>query len=180
MNHLVLITNRIAVGSERAAQSNVGIELAILVEVDDAEIFRLAHGAARGLQFTLEQAKKRGFAAAIRANEADAHAVGDDEVEMIEQLAIADGIAEIVESDELLGLAIGGGERDSGAGRASARVHVGEFADEFVGFVDARLGFSGARFGAAAQPLDFGVHAILQGFLTIPLGVQIQFFRLQE
>ena len=180
MNHLVLITHRIAVGSERAAQSNVGIELAILVEIDDAEIFRLAHGAARGFQFTLEQAKKRGFATAIRANEADAHAVGDDEVEMIEQLAIADGIAEVVESDELLGLAIRGGERDSGAGSTSASVHVGEFTDEFVGFVDARFGFGGARFGAAAQPLDLGVNAILQSFLTIPLGVEIQFFRLQE
>ena len=80
MNHLVLITHRIAVGSERATQRNVGVQLAILVEIDDAEIVCLAHGAARGLQFTLEQAKKSGLAATIRANETDAHSGSDDEV----------------------------------------------------------------------------------------------------
>ena len=180
VNHLVLITHRIAVGSECAAQGDVGIELAILVEINDAEIVGLAHGAARGLQFTLEQAKKSGFAATIRSDEADAHSVGDDEVEMVEQLAISDGIAEVVEGDELLGLAIGSGKSDSGAGSTSARVHIGEFADKFAGFIDARLGFCGARFGAAAEPLDFGVNAILQGFLTISLGVEIEFLGLEK
>ena len=43
MNYLILIANRVTIRSQGAPQSNVWIELAILVEIDDAQIFGQAY-----------------------------------------------------------------------------------------------------------------------------------------
>ena len=57
---------------------------------------------------------------------------------------------------------------------------VAEFADEFVSAVDAGLGLAAARPGTAAQPLDFGVDAVLQGLLMARLGVHPLLFDFEK
>ena len=66
------------------------------------------------------------------------------------------------------------------ASGASARIEVGEIAHQFVSFVDAGPGFGGTRFGAAAQPFKFDVHAILERVLMFLLGVEIVFLGFQK
>ncbi len=93
-----------------------------------------------GLSSPCKQAQQGGFAAAVGADEADAHSVGDDEVQIGEQRAlIVEAIGEAFDFDEALALASGAGEIEIGAGGAGAGAQIAEFADEFVGAVDARL-----------------------------------------
>ena len=101
-----------------------GIQLAILVEIDDAEILSLPHRTTRGFQLTFQQAKESRLAAAIWTNETHAHAGSDDEMEMIEQRAITDGIAEVVQGDELLGLPVGSRKTDSGGLEVRVRAFI--------------------------------------------------------
>ncbi len=80
----------------------------------------------------------------------------------------------------MFGLAITRREIDFRVDLAGALVQVREFADHFVRFIDPRFRFRRAGFGAATQPLDFGVHQIGEGVLPFALGVQIFFLRFQE
>jgi hypothetical protein len=48
------------------------------------------------------------------------------------------------------------------------------------GVVDAGLGFGGAGLGAAAQPLDFGLDAILERGLELRLGFEVGLLALDE
>jgi hypothetical protein len=84
VNDAIAIDDGIAVRRKRAAQSYVGIERAGLVEVDDAQPVGAANLPPVGSQLSLQQAQQRGLAAAIRADEADAHSGGEDEVEAVE------------------------------------------------------------------------------------------------
>ncbi len=77
-------------------------------------------------------------------------------------------------------MASGAGEIEIGAGGAGAGAQIAEFADEFVSAVDAGFGFASAGFGAAAQPLDFGVDAVFEGFLMAGLGVHPLLFDFEE
>ena len=139
-------------------------------------------GAGVGLELALQEAQQSGFAAAVGTDEADAHSVGDDEVEVRVRSGRSSpkAIGEAFDFDEALALASGGGEVEIGAGGAGAGAQVAKFADEFVGAVDARFGFATAGFGAAAQPLDFGVDAVFQGFLMARLGVHPLLFHFEE
>ncbi len=89
-------------------------------------------------------------------------------------------IGEALDFDEALALASGAGEIEIGAGGAGAGAEIAEFADEFVGAVDARFGFATAGFGASAEPLDFGVDAVFEGFLMAGLGVHPLLFHFEE
>ena len=93
---------------------------------------------------------------------------------------VVEVIGEAFDFDEALALASGGGEVEFGAGGAGAGAQIAEFADEFVGAVDARFGFATAGFGAAAEPLDFGVDAVFEGFLMAGLGVHPLLFHFEE
>ena len=84
MNHAIAINHRIAIGRERAAQSELRIEHAILIEVNDAQRIRFANRAAEGCNFAAQKAQQRGLAAAVGADEAHAHSGGDGEIEICE------------------------------------------------------------------------------------------------
>ena len=102
------------------------------------------------------------------------------EIHIFRKVAAADVVGDGVEFDRALGLAFGGGEinlRGDGAGSA---IQVREFADHAVGFIDARFRFRGARLGAAAQPFDFGAHAIFERVLMLALRVEIALPWLRE
>ncbi len=180
MNHLILINDGIAIGREGAAERKIGIEFAVLLEGDDAQGVRFADFAAVGLKITLQQTEQRGLAAAVGAHQADAHSRGDGEVEIFEKGAAADGVGDAGQIDEPLGLAIRRGEINFGGGGTGPGIQRREFANHSVRFIDARLGFRGSRFGAAAQPGDFRVDAVREGVLPLSLRVEIRFFGLQK
>ena len=102
------------------------------------------------------------------------------EIHIFEKRPSADGVGDVFEADELLGLAIGGGEVNLGGGGARAIVQVREFADHQVCFINARFRFGGASFRSAAQPFNFGVHEILERFLAFALRVEILLLGFQE
>ena len=77
-------------------------------------------------------------------------------------------------------MAIRRGEVNLGGRGARAVVQVREFADHRVRFINARFRFGGARFGAAAQPFNFGVYEIFERFLPLALRVEVLFLRFQE
>ncbi len=86
----------------------------------------------------------------------------------------------MVELDEALGLALGGGEVDACGGGLLALVDVFELADEVVGGVDAGLGLRGAGLGAAAEPLRFGFDAVLQSLLELALSFEVLLLAFEE
>ena len=86
----------------------------------------------------------------------------------------------LVHGDQALGAAVGGGEIDLRGALDGARFQVGEFAHQAAGVVDARLGFAGARLGAAAQPLHLAPHAVGQRLLAVGLREQELLLLFQE
>ncbi len=87
VNDAILKDDGIGVRGEGAAQGERGIELALLLEVDDLEMLGGADGAGIGFELSLQKAQESGFTAAVGADEADAHSVGDDEVQVGEERA---------------------------------------------------------------------------------------------
>ncbi len=74
MNYLLAIDHRVAVWRERAAQRNVRIELAILVEVDDSQALGSANLAGLRFDVASHETKQGRLAAAVRAHQPNAHA----------------------------------------------------------------------------------------------------------
>ena len=94
MNHAVLINHRIAVRRERATQTDVGIEFAILIEVHDAQGIGPADFPAR--RFRCRRAAAAAdvvFAAAVRTHQPHAHSGSNGEMDSLEQRAPGDRIA---------------------------------------------------------------------------------------
>src|SRR6266436_3071095 len=149
VNDSVLINDGIAVWRQRAFQQNIRVELAVLVKVDDAKRVGLLYFSGGGLQIASEKAQESGFATAIGADEADTHAARDVEIQLREESAAGDFVADAFERHQIFGLTTGGGEIDSRSGCAGAGIHVREIADQFVRFVDAGFGFGGPRFRTA-------------------------------
>ena len=89
-------------------------------------------------------------------------------------------VGNFLQFNQALGLTFAGGEVDFGRCSTRARVQIREFAHEFVGLVNARFRFRGTGFRSASEPLDFRVHAVLQRFLSLFLGVQKFFFLHQK
>src|ERR1700739_3900288 len=123
MNHAILVDDRIAVRRERAAKQHVGIEAAVLVKIDDAQIIGFVNSSVLGLQLAKQQAQQRALAATVRTNQANAHAGGDPELNFLKQCQAAEGKTNIIEMDELAGLAIGCGKIDFCRAGASSQVH---------------------------------------------------------
>ena len=140
---------------------------------------RLMVPAGRG-NFAGHGAQDGRLAAAVRANQAELHAVRDAEADAANDLAAAQRDADIFKLDQALGLAIGGGELDASRRGTRARVDIGELADEFVRVVDARLGLGGTRLRSAAQPLDLGLHAVAQALLHLALRLHVELAALEK
>src|SRR5258708_13903123 len=73
VNHVVLIDYGIAVGRERAAQTDVRIELAILIEIHDAQRIGPANFSTCGLDVAAQQSEQSRLAATVCANESHSH-----------------------------------------------------------------------------------------------------------
>ena len=82
MNHAVLIENRIAFGSQRATQGDVGIKLAPLIEVHNTKPFGAADMAVAGREFSSQKTQQGGFAAAVRPDQTGPHSGGEDEIQI--------------------------------------------------------------------------------------------------
>ncbi len=115
MDHAVLVDDGVAVGREGAAQGLIAVKLAVLLEVGDAQHVGALDGAGFRLDLAGQQPQQCGFAAAVRSHQADAHACGKVEIQVVEERALADGVAQVFELDEALGLAAGRGEVQPGA-----------------------------------------------------------------
>ncbi len=74
--------------------------------------------------------------------------------------------------NQALGLAPAGGEINVGGGGLGTGLKIGQLRNQVARIVDACFGFGGARFRAAAQPLQLCAHAILERALALRLGVQ--------
>ncbi len=154
----------------RARRSVVsGSSVRVLIEVHGAKGGRPLDFALPRSNLTAEQAQQRRFAASIGADQAYAHARGDGEIQILDQRAAFDPVADMVEMNQALGLSIGRREVDIGGPGAASPAHIGQLTDQLIGFVDARFGLGGASFGAAAEPFHFDLYAILQGLLMFRL-----------
>ena len=155
VDEAAVVDDRVAFGREGAAQGEGGVDFAKLGEVDGAEHGGAFDGAARRFELAGEQAEEGGFAAAVGTDEAEADAVGEQEVEIAEDRAVAEVAADVLELNEALGLAVGGGKVDACGGFNGALVGVGECTDHFVCAVDAGFGLGGAGLGTSAEPPRF-------------------------
>jgi hypothetical protein len=176
----VLVDDGVGVGREGAAEGEGWVDFAELREVDDAEAVGALDGAGGRGDFSGHGAEDGGFAAAVGADEAELHAVGDAEADAADDLAATERDGDVFEFDEALGLAVGGVELDAGGGGAGALVDVGELADEFVGVIDAGLGLGGAGLGASAEPVDFGLDAVAEALLHLGLGFHVELAAFEE
>ena len=87
MNHAILVDDRVAVRSQRAPQRHVRIEHAVLIEVHNAQRIRSPDLSRRRLRISQQQAQQRSLAAAVRTDQAHAHAGENREVQLLEELS---------------------------------------------------------------------------------------------
>ena len=80
MHQAVLINHRIALGSEGAAQRDLGIEWTALVEVDNAQPIGAFDLAAGGRNLAEQKFQQTGFAAAVRTYQSDSQACGNHKI----------------------------------------------------------------------------------------------------
>ncbi len=188
VDEFAVVEDGIGAGTEGVAEELAAVELlALLIEVDDAEVIGAFDGAGVGVEAaesgTGEEFEEGGFAGAVGAEDAEFHAGGEDEVEFIDEEfgGIAEGFNEGVSGEEFAGFAIGGGEfYFHGFVLAGAGAHIGEVANEGVGVLDAGFAFSTAGFGAAAEPGDFCFDLVLQALLFFFLGGEDGFAAVEE
>ncbi len=81
MNHSVLKNYGIAVRRQRAAQADLRIKLAILVEINDAKRIGSANLPPREGRFSAQQAQQRGLAAAVGAYQPNSHSRSNSEID---------------------------------------------------------------------------------------------------
>src|SRR5450755_2209399 len=112
MNYAILIGDRIAFRRQGPSQSYVLIELAALIEIDDAQPVGPANLSAVRSHLSAQKAQQRSLAASIRTDQSHAHSSGNDEVEPVEQLAPAEFVRHIIDLEQPLRLSIGGREVD--------------------------------------------------------------------
>src|ERR1700683_3055282 len=94
------------------------------------------------------------------------------ETDVAEDGAAAQLNRDTVELDEAFGLSIRRLEADACGGHAATGFRIFEPRAELMGVVDRSFVFGGAGFGAAAEPLNLGPHAIAETFLRALLGLE--------
>src|SRR5262245_22835238 len=88
MNHAILIDDGICVRSEGALESEVRIQFAILIKVDDAQLIGWADSPSSRLDVTADQADQRGFTTAVRTDQANARSRLDHQMNACKQTPI--------------------------------------------------------------------------------------------
>ena len=72
-----------------------------------------------GLDVSSQQAEQRGLAAAVRPHQSHSHSRRHGEIQALEQRAIADGVGNAIQRDQLLGLPVRRGKVNFGGGGAA-------------------------------------------------------------
>ena len=165
--------DRVALGRERAAQALGRIEAAaLLLEPDDPQPIGALDLTRVGWQRSRQEIEQRRLAAAVRADQADARAGRDDEVEVADQTPAAERLRQAPRDQQPARPALRRHEVDARGGRDPARAAVLQLVDEPGRLLDPSLGLGRACLGAPAQPLDLAAHGIGQRFLVGRLPAQ--------
>ncbi len=130
--------------------------LAILIEIDDAQLAGLLDGSGIGQKLADDDAQQRRLARSIRPEDAEARARREEKIEIFEEARLA----QTLPHPQPFGLAIGSGEIDFRRRHPRAIASLGQLADDFLGVRDPRLGLRRARLRSAPQPLHLAPHAI--------------------
>ena len=124
--------------------------------------------------------EERRLAAAVRADQPDARARGDDEVEVVDQPPAAARHRQPLRDQEPAGPALRRREVDGRRGRERARARVLQLLDEASGLLDAALRLRRAGLGPPAEPLDLAPHGVGERVLIGRLAAQELVAALQE
>src|SRR5205085_8752693 len=135
---------------------------AVLVEIDGAEPVGLLDGAGVRRQLADDHPQKGGLARAVGAEDAEAHARREQEIEAVDDAVTAERLAQSFADPESLALPLGRREFDARGGDARALAALLQLADQASGVIDARLRLRRPRLRAAAQPLHLAAHQIGQ------------------
>ena len=116
--------------------------------------------------------EQRRLAAAVRADEADARAGRDGEVEVADERAAAERLRQSARDEQLARPARRGQELDAGGAAGGPRPGVAELLDEAARLLDASLRLGGARLRAPPQPLDLAPDGVGERLLVGGLPAQ--------
>ena len=124
----VLEDHRVAVRRQRALQRERRIEpRAVLVEHDDAQVRRAARPCPRPASRCSDSRRSSVvLPLPLRAEQAEPHAGRQHEVEVADDRAVAERLAQALRDQQALRLALGPAEVDADRLRARARVEVGQ------------------------------------------------------
>ena len=173
MNAPALEADGIALGCERAPQRLIGVQLhAVLVEANDPEALRAFDLSGVGGQRARQEVEERRLAAAVRPHEADAHAAGDGEIEILDEPTATEGLRQTPRDEKVAGPSPGRGEVNAGDAGRAAGPGVAELLDQAARFLDATLRLGRAGLGAATEPLDLAPDGIGERFLVGDLALQ--------
>ncbi len=182
---LALEIDGVADGAEGFAEFLGGVEgFAVLGEVDDAQVRGGLDGAGVGLEASAvfesfgdrpgDEAQEGGLARAVGAQQAQALAGGEGEVEVFEEELAAQGFADAVEGEQAFGFAVGGLEVDGGGllGGVVAFAQGGELGASVGGVGD--LGFVAGlpALDPLLQPGGIAADFARQRVLLLGLGVE--------
>src|SRR5262249_44040555 len=145
---------------------------ALLFEADDAQIVGALDRTRVGGHDAREHVQERRLAAAVRADQPDASARRDDEIEIADEPAAAERLRQAARDQEPARAALRRDEVDAGRGGQPARASVLELLDQASGLLDAPPGLRRARLGALTQPFDLAPHRIGERFLIGRLPAQ--------
>ena len=185
VDRAVLVDDRVPLGRQRPAQGDRLVErVAVLLEADGAQPVRPLDRAGVGLQRAVEEREQGRLAAAVRPQQAEAHARGELEVEVRGRSAgRRTTCVSPSATSSFLVLRSRGVEVDPGPGAgggAGARLHLLQLGDHPVRLLDAPLGLGRPRLGAALQPLDLVAHLVGERGLVLGLVAQHLLALLEE
>ena len=112
MDHALAIDHRIAVRRERPPQGEIRIELAVLVEVNDAQVLGALDLAGCGAISPRSSRSSVVLPLPFAPTKPNAHAGGDGESRDLEQHPAVEPVRDLFQMDQALGLPVRGGKID--------------------------------------------------------------------
>ena len=172
VHRAALDDHAVARGGQRPRQRHVGVEAAVLIEDHDAQAGRVLDRALVGRIEAGEHPQHRGLAAAVAAEQPEARARRQHEVEAAHDGPPAQPAGRAAGHHEAARPAIGGGERDARGRGARAAVEVDQLVRQAARLVDARLRLARPRLRLAREPVQLAAHAVPQRLLVRRLAGQ--------